>query len=173
MTHGHHAEQLSIPHHRPPPPRTPLTERVLTVPRLTSSSSSTQGVKSCSTTILLSAERPFSFSIPTRTRVSMLDEPVMRPMPGVRTEAVSSFAAGHRSQVRSRRAGSRQSRVRSGRSGSGQCRSDQVRSCYTQRLGESYERSSLRYICTRSSFISEFMSGQVRSGQVRTGLVFQ
>ena len=54
----------------------------LTCPRLTSSSSSTQGVKSWRTTILDSGPSPFSFSIPTRTRVSIEAEPVMRPIDG-------------------------------------------------------------------------------------------
>ncbi|KAG8225014.1 hypothetical protein J437_LFUL006025 [Ladona fulva] len=45
-------------------------------------SSSTHGVKSCKTTILLSGESPFSFSIPTLTRVSIDALPVMRPIPG-------------------------------------------------------------------------------------------
>ena len=47
-----------------------------------SNSSSTQGVKSCRTTIFDSGPSPFSFSIPTRTRVSILALPVMRPIEG-------------------------------------------------------------------------------------------
>ena len=54
----------------------------LTCPRLTSSSSSTQGRKSCMTTILLSGRNPFSFSMPTLTSVSMEALPVMRPITG-------------------------------------------------------------------------------------------
>lgn len=52
-----------------------------TWPRFTSSSSSTHGVKSCKTTILLSGDSPFSFSIPTLTKVSMEALPVIRPIP--------------------------------------------------------------------------------------------
>lgn len=44
---------------------------------MTPSSSSTQGVKSWSTVIL--AEGPASFSSPTRTSVSIEDEPVILP----------------------------------------------------------------------------------------------
>lgn len=55
----------------------------ITCPRFTSNSSSTQGVKSCKTTILLSGDNPCSFSIPTLTKVSILAEPVIRPIPGV------------------------------------------------------------------------------------------
>lgn len=61
----------------------------LTCPRLTSNSSSTHGVKSCSTTILLSGDSPFSFSIPTRTKVSIEALPVMRPIPGPRITSLS------------------------------------------------------------------------------------
>lgn len=52
----------------------------------TSSSSSTQGAKSCSTTIFESGLNPCSFSIPTLTNVSMLAEPVIRPIPGLKPE---------------------------------------------------------------------------------------
>lgn len=62
----------------------------LTLPRLTSNSSSTQGVKSCRTIILLSGERPFSFSIPTRTSVSIEALPVILPIPGGRIVSLSS-----------------------------------------------------------------------------------
>lgn len=58
------------------------TKNFYTCPRLTSNSSSTQGVKSCRTTILLSGDNPCSFSIPTRTRVSILADPVILPIPG-------------------------------------------------------------------------------------------
>lgn len=56
-----------------------MLARSPTCPRFTCSSSSTQGVKSWTMTILLSGDRPFSFSIPTLTRVSMLALPVIRP----------------------------------------------------------------------------------------------
>ena len=62
----------------------------LTLPRFTSNSSSTQGVKSCRMIILLSGDSPFSFSIPTRTRVSMDALPVIRPIPGGRIVSFSS-----------------------------------------------------------------------------------
>lgn len=52
-----------------------------TCPLFTCNSSSTQGVKSCNTIILLSGDKPFSFSIPTRTSVSMEALPVIRPIP--------------------------------------------------------------------------------------------
>lgn len=52
-----------------------------TCPLFTCNSSSTQGVKSCKTTILLSGDNPFSFSIPTRTKVSIEALPVIRPIP--------------------------------------------------------------------------------------------
>jgi hypothetical protein len=69
----------------------PLHKSV-TWPRRTSSSSSTQGLKSWRTTILLSGPRPASFSSPTRTRVSMLADPVIRPMDGMPRNASSSAA---------------------------------------------------------------------------------
>ena len=50
-----------------------------TCPLLTWSSSSTHGVKSWTMTILLSGDKPFSFSMPTLTRVSMLALPVILP----------------------------------------------------------------------------------------------
>lgn len=62
----------------------------LTLPCFTSSSSSTQGVKSCKTIILLSGDRPFSFSMPTRTRVSIEALPVIRPIPGGLIVSLSS-----------------------------------------------------------------------------------
>lgn len=56
--------------------------KILTIcPRFTSSSSSTHGVKSWRTTIFESGDNPCSFSIPTRTSVSILAEPVIRPSP--------------------------------------------------------------------------------------------
>lgn len=64
----------------------------LTCPRLTCNSSSTQGVKSCNTTILLSGDKPFSFSMPTRTKVSMEALPVIRPIP-VNALLRNSFAS--------------------------------------------------------------------------------
>ena len=71
-----------------------VTIRMLsTCPLFTSSSSSTHGVKSCNTTILLSGARPFSFSIPTLTKVSIEALPVMRPIPGVRTKSLSTSDA--------------------------------------------------------------------------------
>ena len=61
-------------------------------PRLTSSSSSTQGVKSCKTIILLSEElKPLdSFSRPTLTSVSMEADPVILPGAGARPSSISS-----------------------------------------------------------------------------------
>jgi hypothetical protein len=43
---------------------------------------------------LLSGDRPFSFSIPTRTSVSIEALPVMRPIPGGRIVSLSSAAEG-------------------------------------------------------------------------------
>lgn len=56
--------------------------RMFTIwPRFTSNSSSTHGVKSWRTTIFESGDNPCSFSMPTRTNVSILAEPVIRPRP--------------------------------------------------------------------------------------------
>ena len=64
-----------------------------TCPLLTSNSSSTQGVKSWSTTIFDSGPRPFSFSIPTLTSVSIEADPVMRPIDGMGPDKESSSKA--------------------------------------------------------------------------------
>ena len=66
---------------------------LLTCPRLTSSSSSTQGIKSLMTTILLSGLNPFSFSMPTLTKVSMEALPVILPMTGMLPRIESSSNA--------------------------------------------------------------------------------